>query len=50
MAAMVDNPRSQASKATGQCLQRYLAATMFVWNVKVRVHIKLKFILSDSFL
>ena len=28
MAAMADNPRSQASKATGQCLQRYLAATM----------------------
>ena len=28
MAAMAENPRSQASKATGQCLQRYLAATM----------------------
>ena len=28
MAAMAVNPRSQASTATGQCLQRYLAATM----------------------
>ena len=30
MAAMADNHRSQASKATGQCLQRYLAATMHI--------------------
>ena len=28
MAAMADNPSSHASTATGQCLQRYLAATM----------------------
>ena len=28
MAAMAVNPRSQASTATGQCLQRYLSATM----------------------
>ena len=30
MAAMAVNPRSQASTATGQCLQRYLAATMML--------------------
>ena len=38
MAAMADNPRSQASKATGQCLQRYLAATMICDGSLLSVH------------
>ena len=35
MVAMAVNPRSQASTATGQCLQRYLAATMQTLSLNV---------------